>query len=215
MSSQLTTTSYSVLGLLAIRPWTTYELAKQMDVAMAKFWPRARSKVYEEPKKLVAHNLATSTAGSVGKRPRTTYAITAKGRRALATWLKTPSAPPSLEMEQLVKVFLGNHGSKESLLATIRSSRGWLREHAAQGIEIGERYLSGETEFAYRAAQNLLVGRFLYEFDELVDRWSTWAEETVEAWPEDLGSAEPDLEMLARSTAKSRARLRRLSKLEQ
>jgi PadR family transcriptional regulator AphA len=26
----LTSTSYAILGLLALRPWTTYELAKQM-----------------------------------------------------------------------------------------------------------------------------------------------------------------------------------------
>ena len=26
----LTTTSYAILGLLAVKPWTTYELAQQM-----------------------------------------------------------------------------------------------------------------------------------------------------------------------------------------
>ena len=27
----LTSTSYAILGLLAVKPWTTYELAKQVD----------------------------------------------------------------------------------------------------------------------------------------------------------------------------------------
>ena len=31
----VTTTSYAMLGMLAIRPWTTYELAKHMDKAPA------------------------------------------------------------------------------------------------------------------------------------------------------------------------------------
>ena len=82
--ADLTTTSYAILGLLALRSWTTYELAQQMDRALSRFWPRARSKLYEEPKKLVAHGLARATTEAVGRRPRTVYSITAKGRRALA-----------------------------------------------------------------------------------------------------------------------------------
>ncbi len=48
----LTTTSYAVLGLLAIRPWSTYELAKQMEVSLRNFWPRAERKLYDEPKEI-------------------------------------------------------------------------------------------------------------------------------------------------------------------
>ena len=76
MPGDLTTTSYAVLGLLALRPWTTYELAQQMDRALGQFWPPARSKLYEEPKKLVTHGLAIATRESTGRRPRTVYSIT-------------------------------------------------------------------------------------------------------------------------------------------
>src|SRR5687768_7758504 len=85
-ASDLTPTSYAMLGLLAVQPWTTYELAKQMDHTLSRFWPRAKSKLYEEPKKLVAQGLAKATDDAVGRRPRTIYAITPKGRRALAAW---------------------------------------------------------------------------------------------------------------------------------
>src|SRR6185295_17458042 len=85
----LTTTSYAVLGLLALRSWTTYELAEQMQRALGLFWPRAVSGLYEEPKKLVAAGLARATADDVGRRPRTRYAITPSGRRALASWVGT------------------------------------------------------------------------------------------------------------------------------
>ena len=56
----LTTTSYAILGLLAVRPWSTYELTRQMDRSLGRFWPRAESKLYEEPKKLAAQGLAPS-----------------------------------------------------------------------------------------------------------------------------------------------------------
>ena len=93
----LTPTSCAMLGLLAIQPWTTYELAQQMDRTISRFWPRARSKLYEEPRKLVARGLATSTDDLVGRRKRTVYTITAEGRRALASWLAEPGQGPVLE----------------------------------------------------------------------------------------------------------------------
>ena len=73
---KLTTTSYAVLGLLAIKPWTTYELIQQLGRGVDRLWPRSRSKLFEEPKKLVAHGLAGASPSRLGKRPRTRYAIT-------------------------------------------------------------------------------------------------------------------------------------------
>src|SRR5438093_8363466 len=121
----LTPTSYAILGLLAVKPWTTYELAQQMDRALGRFWPRAESKLYEEPKKLVAHGLARASSEMVGKRGRTVYSITAKGRRALAKWVPTPGEGPTLEFEQLIKVFFAEHGTKADLLATLAGVREW------------------------------------------------------------------------------------------
>jgi PadR family transcriptional regulator AphA len=72
----LTPTSYAILGLLAVKPWTTYELAQQMERALGEFWPRAQSKLYDEPKKLVALGLARASSEKIGKRPRTVYTIT-------------------------------------------------------------------------------------------------------------------------------------------
>jgi len=62
----LSTTTYAILGLLAVQPWSTYELTRQMDRSLGRMWPRAQSKLYEEPKKLVALGLATATEEQVG-----------------------------------------------------------------------------------------------------------------------------------------------------
>src|SRR5712672_1019190 len=97
MAPTLTSTSYAILGLLAVKPWTTYELAQQMNRALGRFWPRAESKLYEEPKKLVAHGLARVSYEMVGKRRSTIYTITVKGRRALAKWVPSPGEGPVLE----------------------------------------------------------------------------------------------------------------------
>jgi PadR family transcriptional regulator AphA len=82
-----TTTSYALLGLLRLRPWTTYELAKQAQKSLNWFWPRAERKLYDEPKHLVAAGLATAKVEATGKRPRTVYAITRAGRTQLLATL--------------------------------------------------------------------------------------------------------------------------------
>src|SRR5437773_887235 len=110
---ELNTTSYAMLGMLAIRPWSTYELAKHMDRSLGRLWPRARSNLFNEPKKLVVHGMAKSADEMVGKRPRTVYTITPKGRRALRGWLGEPGEGPVLEFEQLMKVFFADQGSKD------------------------------------------------------------------------------------------------------
>ena len=119
MPRDRTTTSYAVLGLLAIRPWTTYELAKQVQRSLRWFWPRAERKLYDEPKRLADDGLATATREHTGKRGRTVYTITEAGRAALRDWLGEPFAPPTTEFEGMVKVFFADAGSRQQLLATI------------------------------------------------------------------------------------------------
>jgi PadR family transcriptional regulator, regulatory protein AphA len=189
---KLTTTSYAVLGLLAIKPWTTYELIQQIGRGVDRFWPRSRSKLFEEPKKLVAHGLAEASPSRIGKRPRTRYAITDDGRRALAEWLAAQSQQPLLESEHLLKVFFAEQGAKENLQGTIAAMRDWAEEDAALHAGIARSYLAGIGQFPERAAVVILTGRYLAELADMTRRWADWASEVVESWPEDLRAAEPD-----------------------
>ena len=192
----LTTTSYAILGLLSLRPWSTYELAQQMQRALGQFWPRAESKLYEEPKKLVDHGLAKATVERVGKRPRTLYAITPAGRRALRAWMPRPSAGPVVEFEGLVHVFFAEHGSKADVLAAIDAAHDWVERRYEESTGVSRGYLEGQGAFPERLPWLVLCGRFLHEMIDAVDRWATWATEAVEAWPDDLADAEPDLAVL-------------------
>ena len=207
--AELTTTSYAILGLLAIKPWTTYELAQQMGRALGQFWPRAESKLYEEPKKLVAHGLARAAAEAVGKRPRTVYSITAKGRRALAAWVPTAGAGPSLEFEGLLKVFFAEHGTKADLQATIDRVRAEVTERSAQGAAISRGYLDGEGQFPERLPWLILAGMFLDEYLDALERWATWAAEIVEEWPDDVRDADAAMEALEQMAVRCEERVRR------
>ena len=182
----LTTTSYAILALLALQPWTTYQLARQMERSLGWIWPRAISRLYEEPKKLVAAGLATSQTGATGRRPSTVYTITAEGRRALATWLAEPGTGPVLECEALVKIAYADHGTRAGLLANLAAL---IEDSTAKlhfGQMIADAYLEGRGPFPERLPLSGLMWRFLWDYQVTVLRWARWAQAQVQAWPEDL-----------------------------
>jgi PadR family transcriptional regulator AphA len=181
---RMTTTTYVILGLLALRRWSTYELAKQMKRSIRYYWPRAESHLYEEPKKLVALGLATATREDVGRRPRTVYEITEAGRTALREWLATPGSLPLVEFDGLVKVLFAEQGTKEDLLktlATIRADAEATREHHA---ELAADLAATGGPFPDRLHVNALVLRFMWDQAETVIRWAEWAETVVAEWPD-------------------------------
>ena len=136
-SAELKTTSYAMLGMLAIRDWSTYELAEHMERGVGRLWPpSARSNLFTEPKKLVALGLAKATQTTVGKRPRTEYSITAKGRRALSDWLDTQGDQTRIESEQLLKLFFADQGTTEQAKATIASIQSWAEARSAENIAV-------------------------------------------------------------------------------
>jgi PadR family transcriptional regulator, regulatory protein AphA len=192
----LSTTSYAILGLLSLRSWTTYELAEQMQRALGQFWPRAVSGLYEEPKKLVAAGLALARPDDVGRRPRTRYEITAEGRRALADWVPTSGSGPVVEFEQLVKIFFAEQATKADLVAAIAGVRAELEERVAATAHVPHEYLEHRGGYPERLPWLILVGKFIDEFEQAIDRWTTWAAAVVADWPDNITEAEPDWEAL-------------------
>jgi DNA-binding PadR family transcriptional regulator len=190
----MTTTSYAILGLLAVRPWTTHELVQQVDRSLRRIWPRTQSKLYEEPKKLVAHGYAKAADDPVGRRRRTRYTITAKGRRALSTWLREPGDGPVLECEQLLKIHFADSGSTADIVTNLEATRAWVLEQNDENLATARAYLESRGAFPERAALNQLVGMFLASFYLTVAEWVDWATRAVDGWPDDPASAPYDMD---------------------
>ena len=200
----LTTTAHAILGLLAIQPWTSYELTKQMGRSLSHFWPRAESKLYEEPKKLVARGLARATTRTSGKRTSTVYSITPAGRRALKAWVSRPGAGPSLEFELLLQVFFSENGTRTDLLATLDAAAEWAADRNDQNVRVAQEYLSGNGRFPARAAQDTLVAMFLTGFWDSVADWADRAREIVGDWPEDVSRADIPWSVIEQIAARDR-----------
>ena len=182
---RLGTTAYAVLGLLSLRDWTTYELAQQMERGIGRMWGASPSMVYEEPKHLVAHGYATVTETPVGRRPRVRYSITKKGRRALADWLANDPAPLTLQFEGLLKVLFSDQGADDANRSLLEAIHTWATEARATAQSRAKGYIDGDYiagaplgERAVIVAQTL---SFLSELYTLIEGWSAWASQLIDA----------------------------------
>ncbi len=180
--NRTTTTSFAVLGLLALRSWTTYELAKQVQRSLGWFWPRAERKLYEEPKRLVEAGWASARQEMTGARPRTVYAVTRGGRRALQRWLSEPPSPPTLEFEGMIKVFFADGGTLEQLQDTLRAIAETADARLAELDQKVVENLSGDVAFPDRLHLNNVGLRFVIDHERTVGRWARWALEQTEHW---------------------------------
>jgi len=99
-----------------MRDYSAYDLHGSMRTSGVRYaWPSTRTRIYDEPKNLVAHGLATVRTEATGDRERRMYSITETGREVLATWLEEPGTSSRSENEALLKVFLASHGSRQAL----------------------------------------------------------------------------------------------------
>jgi DNA-binding PadR family transcriptional regulator len=180
--TQPSPTSFAILGLLSIQPFTTYELAQQMDRTLSWFWPRAASMIYEEPKKLVAAGLATSQATFTGKRRSTVYEITDAGRAALRGWLDAPAAGMRMEFEAMMKVAFADAGDVAQLRATVAEIRADAEARLAEILDRSTQYATTGGPFPDRLPIVAITGKLLMGQYEAVLRWARWAEDAIGEW---------------------------------
>lgn len=188
---QLTTTSYALLGFLALEPFSAFELTGLMRTSGTRYlWPRTESRLYKEPHNLAAHGLVTGAEERHGRRVRTVYTITKDGRAALAAWLSEPGARPRTEHEALLKVFYANFGSLPQLRDQLAAVRRDLVDEYEALIETVELLRAKRHPFPDRTHLSQLVIEHVRL--ELAAR-STWlrtAEDAVATWGTTRATAE-------------------------
>jgi DNA-binding PadR family transcriptional regulator len=183
----LTTSSYAVLGLLAIQPWSAYELARQATRSLRFAWPKSERLLYSEPKKLVEHGLASATQEQVGERGRSVYTITDAGRTALRSWMATAPQPPTLEAEALVRLLFAENGDVGDLVGALTNMADDAADLRQQVAAINTGYLDGGHPFPDRAHLSVLFATFQLEFFDLIVRWVDFATNEIEHWPSTEG----------------------------
>jgi DNA-binding PadR family transcriptional regulator len=198
---QLTTTSYAILGQLAWGEATTYELVKSMARNMRFMWPRAESRIYEEVKRLTAAGLATAREGRTGRRRRTTYAITAEGRRALREWLASEPEGIVIEHGSLLRLLLGREADPDDLIAAVAAARDYGEAMLAFGRPLGDEYLEHRHPQQEEVHLRALTYDFLDHWALLHRDWADRAEAELRRWRD----TEPNAAKHRRALARIRA----------
>jgi PadR family transcriptional regulator, regulatory protein AphA len=182
--AELTTTSYAILGLLDIQPWSAYELTQQAQRSLRFVWPKSESHLYAEPKRLVRLGFARVTESPAGPvRTRQVYRITAAGRRALKRWLESEPTPPQLEFEAALRLFYADSTTKDAVLSALAQTQEELRERYDDGMLLVDAWLDGDAPFPERLHISALVGAFTRDLLRLMIEWSEFAQREVERWP--------------------------------
>jgi PadR family transcriptional regulator AphA len=164
----LSTSCLAVLGLVAIRPASGYELVAYADRSIAYFWSIPRSQLYRELARLEKLGLIAGTRVSQTSAPdKRVYEITESGRVVLAAWVESPSLPTvGSKNGLLLKVFMARHARPESLAPLLRAYRESVELHLADLEAI--------------AAQ--LADRDKAKFGRLTARWGILHAQASLAW---------------------------------
>jgi DNA-binding PadR family transcriptional regulator len=198
----MTTSSYAVLALLDLKPWTGYELTQQARRSLRYAWPKSERLLYSEPKKLVELGFATSHQEERGGRSRNVYTITAEGRDALTDWTSTRTQPPRLEIEALLRLLFADHGSRDDLLGALDDLESDIGEHHQAIVELMASYLDGGHPFPQRTHLSVLFATLQIEVFKAIENWIEFARAEIAEWPttRDLGMT-PRTEALTRLLA--------------
>jgi PadR family transcriptional regulator AphA len=196
--SRLSTAGFGILGLLAVRPFSAYELAQQIHRGLRYMQPASERNLYAEPKRLAAAGLVRMRREQVGRRSRTIYEITPAGRDALRRQLATPPAPPQLEFEALQRLIFADQGGKHDLLAALDTTGEQVQQLLEDGLRQVRGYQADGGPFPERLHLIVLFSRFYVDFLLLVRDWVALARGEAASWPttRDLGLTDGTRQML-------------------
>lgn len=139
--NKVSPTTYGLLGLLAVRSWTGYELTHQLRRSLRYVWSSSEGHLYREQKRLVEMGWATVDDEPAGQRTRQRYTITRRGRLALSEWLESEPEEPHFEIEGVLRLFYADQGSPGDLTASMEATAQAAREMLGEMVDIVDEYL--------------------------------------------------------------------------
>jgi DNA-binding PadR family transcriptional regulator len=97
-----------ILTVLAHRPMTGYEIARNFDQVLSHFWRASHQQIYRELARMNGDgDVVFRAVAQSGKPERKLYSLTKAGRAALKNWVAVPTPSPRPQNDLLVKVLAG------------------------------------------------------------------------------------------------------------
>jgi PadR family transcriptional regulator AphA len=158
----LSATAYVILGMLAWRPMSGYDIKATVDHSTRFFWAASYGQIYPELRRLAEAGLVEGAAAEEGGRRRIVYSLTPDGHDALRDWLARE--PQTYEMRDagLLKLFFAA-AAPETAEATLLAKR---RHHEAMVARLRAIEATGVPEGFAR-----VVLRYGIECNEFMASW--------------------------------------------
>jgi PadR family transcriptional regulator, regulatory protein AphA len=180
---ELSATGKVILGMLASRPRSGYEIKQLVDSSARFFWAASYGQIYPELKKLEKEGLIRGDDSSQGGRQRTTFTLTAEGKRAARRWISSPQEVLESRDEGLLKLFFAGSVDEARTPAIARQRAQASRAKAAELRMIAaEIDAAGQPDgpAAKPDAGSLMVLRYGIEASEWTAEWFERAAEELE-----------------------------------
>ena len=167
---------HALLGLLADRPASGYELTKRFELSLANVWSASHSQIYPELQRMAERGWVV--AGDEGARGRRDYEITADGRTELHRWLTGDRPDRSNRNEAMLRVFfLWTLDPDEAVTFLERESDAYRDGRAAL-----ERL---DAAIPWNDSGSDQMGRIALEqglrWSTMMTDWATWATDQLRA----------------------------------
>src|SRR5829696_5881166 len=180
---ELSATGKVILGMLAARPRSGYEIKQLVDSSARFFWTASYGQIYPELKKLEKWGLIAGDDSSQGARQRTTFRLTTEGKRAAREWISRPPEVLEVRDEGLLKLFFAGSIEPKRAAAIARERAAISQAKSAQlhAIELAvEEAGPPEGPAAEPDAGSLTVLRYGIEASEWAAEWFERAAEELE-----------------------------------
>jgi DNA-binding PadR family transcriptional regulator len=116
MATKPTAVTPVVLGLLASRPRSGYDIKAIVDRSTRFFWAASYGQIYPELRRLESEGLIEGEDVPNGARERRVYKLTEAGRQELHDWLVSTTFTVELRDESLLRLFFADNLPREQAM---------------------------------------------------------------------------------------------------
>jgi len=167
---------HALLGLLADKPASGYELTKEFELSLANVWSAGHSQIYPELQRMAERGWVV--AGDEGARGRRDYAITGDGRAELHRWLTGDRPDRSNRNEAMLRVFFLWTLDRDEAVAFLEREAAAYRD-SLTALERLDAAVPWDDSGSDR------MGRIALEqglrWSKMMTDWATWATEQLRA----------------------------------
>jgi DNA-binding PadR family transcriptional regulator len=120
---QPTAVTWTVLGLLGVKPMSGYDIKRAVDRTIRHFWAASYGQIYPELKRLEEAGWISGKDASQGERARRIYKLTAQGGRELEAWLHGYETRIEMRDESLLRLFFADALPRDEALGLLAARR--------------------------------------------------------------------------------------------